>query len=88
MGSLLSSMAHDFQESEHDVRFLAGATLEPTLAQTSSLRRCIGNLVENAVRYGHRARITLTDRQGVLHVAVADDGPGIAQNELGKVLAP
>jgi protein-histidine pros-kinase len=60
----------------------------PVRVQASSLRRCIGNLIENAVRYGVRARITLTDTDDALQITVADDGPGIAEAELQKVLAP
>jgi len=88
VGSLVCSMASDCQDSGQDVQVLGLATAAPVLAQASSLRRCIGNLVENAVRYGQRARITLTDTADALHIAVADDGPGIAESELDKVLAP
>ena len=88
VGSLVSSLACDCQDVGQDVQVVGVATAAPVLAQASSLRRCIGNLVENAVRYGVRARITLTDSDDALHIAVADDGPGIAESELDKVLAP
>jgi signal transduction histidine kinase len=68
--------------------FVSGHTVAPLLVQASSLRRCIGNLVENAVRYGHRARLSLVDDGDQLTVSVADDGPGIAPAELERVLLP
>jgi protein-histidine pros-kinase len=88
VGSLVFSMASDCQDFGQDVQVVGVASRAPVRAQASSLRRCIGNLVENAVRYGQRARITLTDTDDALHIAVADDGPGIAEAELDKVLAP
>lgn len=88
VGSLVSSLACDCQDVGQDVQVVGIATAAPVLALASSLRRCIGNLVENAVRYGVRARITLTDSDDALYIAVADDGPGIAASELDKVLAP
>lgn len=88
VGSLVCSLASDCQDFGQDVQVVGVASRAPVLAQASSLRRCIGNLVENAVRYGVRARITLTDTDEALCIAVADDGPGIAEAEWVKVLAP
>lgn len=43
------------------------------------------NLVDNAVKYGReggRVDVTLQEEDGVLGIAVADDGPGIAPDDL------
>lgn len=88
VASLLDSLASDCQDCGQDVQVLDNAALPPLAAQASSLRRCIGNLVENAVRYGLRARISVVDSADVLQIVVADDGPGIAEAELDRVLAP
>lgn len=88
VNSLLMSLAHDAQDGGHDVDVLDGRPVAPLLAQASSLRRCINNLVENAVRYGVRARLAVVDTGDVLQIIVTDDGPGIAEPELVKVLTP
>ncbi|MDD2878973.1 MAG: ATP-binding protein [Rhodoferax sp.] len=88
VGSLLTSLEEDFQDSGQDVRVQGRVAAAPLLIQASALRRCLGNLVENAVRYGKRARISLTDVGDQLQISVQDDGPGIAPGELDKVLAP
>lgn len=88
VASLLDSLASDGQDCGQDVQVLDCAAVPPLAAQASSLRRCIGNLVENAVRYGQRARISVLDSADLLQIVVADDGPGIAEAELDKVLAP
>jgi protein-histidine pros-kinase len=58
------------------------------VAAPSALRRCIVNLVDNAVRYGGSAHITLHDGATELRIAVQDSGPGIAEAELPQVLQP
>ena len=53
-----------------------------------ALTRAIGNLVDNAVRYGGAARVRLSrDARGAL-VTVDDDGPGIAPERLDTVFEP
>jgi signal transduction histidine kinase len=60
----------------------------PMLAQVSALRRCVENLVENALRYGQQADIRLTDSATEVRIEVFDRGPGLAPEELTRVLAP
>jgi signal transduction histidine kinase len=52
------------------------------------LAEVIGNLVENAARYA-RTRVNIGSRvaDGMLVVAIADDGPGIPQEQLESALA-
>lgn len=88
VGSLLTSLSEDCQEAGQDVQVQGAVQAAPLLAQASALRRCVGNLVENAVRYGQRARISLTDTAGHLLITVHDDGPGIAEPELARVVMP
>lgn len=88
VGSLLISLAEDAQDSAQDVRVLGSVAAAPLLAQSSALRRCVGNLIDNAVRYGQNARISLQDKGGQLHISVHDNGPGMAESELDKVLMP
>lgn len=84
--ALLHSMADDCQACGQDVQVEGHAA--PLRARASALRRCIGNLVENAVRYGGRAQILLLDEADGVRIEVSDSGPGIPEGELDKVLAP
>lgn len=84
--ALLHSMADDSQACGQNVQVEGHAA--PLRARASALRRCIGNLVENAVRYGGQAQIRLLDEGGLVRIEVSDSGPGIPEEELGKVLAP
>jgi len=88
VGTLVSSMVHDCQDVGQDVQLTGAVDVPPLEAQTSALRRCIGNLIENAVRYGVRARVGVAETVHGLQITVQDDGPGIPADELDKVLAP
>ena len=88
IGSLLQSLAEDAQDSGQDVQVQGDLAAAPVSAQAMALRRCVGNLIGNAVRYGHRARVSLSDSPQMLHIRVEDDGPGIADGELERVLMP
>jgi signal transduction histidine kinase len=88
VGSLLHSLAENAQDTGQDVQVLGSTSAAPLLAQASALRRCVGNLIDNAVRYGKSARLSLFNKGGMLQISVHDDGPGIADSELDKVLTP
>ncbi len=53
-----------------------------------ALRRCFNNLVENAVRYGHAADITVFDRPDSVVVTIEDKGPGIPEDRIKDVFRP
>jgi signal transduction histidine kinase len=60
----------------------------PYPCRPTALTRAIRNLVENAVRYGERARVRLiSDVEGVA-VVIEDDGPGIAVDQIEAAFAP
>lgn len=65
------------------------ATL-PYRCRPLALSRALGNLVDNAVRYGGAARIRLDPPAGgdSLSITVDDDGPGIPEDWLERVFEP
>ncbi len=52
------------------------------------LRRAVTNVVENAVRYGARARLAVGRDADRLSITVDDDGPGVPDDKVEKVFAP
>jgi signal transduction histidine kinase len=52
------------------------------------LTRALRNLIDNAVRYGGGARLSVTVGTGSLVIRVADDGPGLPGDQLESVLRP
>ena len=54
----------------------------------NALRRCITNLVDNAVDHGSKVAIIATRRQGFIEIAVDDDGPGIPADQVEEAFKP
>ncbi|MBC9250581.1 two-component sensor histidine kinase [Pseudomonas alcaligenes] len=77
--ALVESMVEDAQDRGADVRFSGHCA--PLRVQPLSLRSCISNLLENALRYAGHARIELHDSPQQIEVRVCDNGPGIAPEQ-------
>jgi signal transduction histidine kinase len=56
-------------------------------AKPLALKRCLTNLVDNALKFGKRAMITVDDGDALV-VRVADEGPGIPEASLERVFEP
>lgn len=85
--ALLESLQADIQETGGAVA-IEGKVIGPYPARAQALKRGIGNLVENAVKYGQRARIIVDDNDTRLELRIQDEGPGIPAGELEKVFEP
>ncbi|WP_433692585.1 ATP-binding protein [Herbaspirillum seropedicae] len=86
LDSLLESLRTDQAEVGGEVTLSGHAA--PLQGYPRSLRRCLQNLVENAVRYGQRARVQLQDEADQVCIRVDDDGPGIPDALLERVQEP
>ena len=85
--ALLESMQADETETGRDVRLLGGLS-GPVKARPQALRRCLDNLVSNALRYGGRAVLKAEEEAKLIHIRVHDPGPGIPESELERVFEP
>jgi two-component system, OmpR family, osmolarity sensor histidine kinase EnvZ len=54
----------------------------------NAMRRCVTNLVENALRYGSRAAVSASQKDDVVEIAVDDDGPGIPPDRREEAFRP
>ncbi|WP_149536735.1 ATP-binding protein [Siccirubricoccus phaeus] len=66
----------------------AGPDRAPLPLRPLAVKRAFANLIDNAVKYGGAARVTLSDLSGDATVRIEDDGPGIPAPELGAVFEP
>ena len=53
-----------------------------------ALRRALGNLIDNAIKYGECAAVTLDARGASLVIRIRDRGPGIPVSDAERVFAP
>jgi protein-histidine pros-kinase len=92
LGALVQSQVHDQQDCGQAVTLTqdAACAVGPLQiqAQLSAIRRCIDNLIDNALRYGGAAEVALLRQGTQVCVRISDRGPGIPEDALGKVLLP
>ncbi|BBD99890.1 HAMP domain-containing protein [Sphingobium amiense] len=70
--------AVDLAESERAVAFV----------RPQQIRRALRNLIENAIVYGERAHVSVARDGSTIRIAVADEGPGIAEDRMAEMLEP
>ena len=87
MTALISSLKEDAEEAGHTVT-VTGDARSPVMGGAQALKRCLQNLIDNALAYGRRADITLRDEGGVLNISISDDGPGIPEGDIERVFEP
>ena len=91
LDSLLDSVCTDATDAGQDVS-LSRKSNVTVLARPQSLRRCLNNLIDNAVKYGRYAKLSLeTSGDGdkkCIHILIRDGGNGIAQDQQSKVFEP
>jgi signal transduction histidine kinase len=85
--ALLESIQADGAETDKEIE-IHGQITDPYLGKPLALKRCIVNLIENAVRYGGRADISIEDTKEELRISICDNGPGIPEVSLQKVFDP
>ncbi len=83
IGALVNSLAED----AGDVITVSG-NARPIRLQPLSIRRCLNNLIGNALRYGERAAINISETDEEILIAIHDEGPGIPEDKLETVFTP
>jgi signal transduction histidine kinase len=85
--ALLESLQGDYEDMGREVR-IAGSVSRPLAGRPVALRRCLTNLVDNAIRYGARATIDVAEAPSRVVLRVLDEGPGIPEAELERAFEP
>ncbi len=85
--ALLESLQADMAEMGGPVR-IEGRAKAPYPGRPQALKRCIANLLENAVKYGNSAAVMIDDDGVRLEIRIQDEGPGIPPAQLEKVFEP
>ncbi len=87
LSSLLESLCDEMAETGAATEVASGekVVLE---GDPMALRRLFSNLLENAVKYGSRARTRVFRDEANAFVEIEDDGPGIPPSDREKVFEP
>ena len=85
--ALLESLQTDFQDTGAAVE-IEGRVARPYDGRPLALRRCLTNLIDNALRYGKRATIKAEESADRIIVRILDEGPGIPEEEFEHAFEP
>jgi signal transduction histidine kinase len=87
VNALLASLQGDAQDTGGQVA-IEGVASRPYVGRPQALKRCFGNLLDNALKYAGPAMVLVEDLPDRLVVRIRDRGPGIPEAELGRVFEP
>jgi signal transduction histidine kinase len=91
LGALIESLQADYRDTGSEVEIegrVAQPALQPIAGRPLALRRCLANLLDNALRYGRRAVVRVEDGAKEVTIRVLDEGPGIPDAELEQAFEP
>ena len=87
LDSLLDSVCSDATDAGQQV-VVEGSARMALMGRPMALRRCLVNLIDNAVKYGLRASVSVASVGGQAVIKIVDHGPGIALGEQARVFEP
>ncbi len=87
LAALLQSVVDDMRDAGFPVCLMPA---EPVIypCQPAALKRAIRNLLDNAVKYGKSGTVAMRRASHAVEILIDDEGPGIPQEELTRVLEP
>jgi signal transduction histidine kinase len=87
LARLLEEIRGEFTELGHAVT-VSGPPSAPYTGQRLGLKRALSNLLDNAVKYGHRADVSLRLDPAGATITIDDHGPGIPDTLHDDVFRP
>lgn len=87
LDSMLSALVEDAAEFGHDVRFTGGCGARARV-RPDALSRCLGNVIDNAIRYARAAEVACRKVEGGVVISVRDHGPGMSDDLIAQAFEP
>lgn len=85
---MLRDLVADHQREGQDVTLVVQEGEGTLRLRPLAMRRAVDNLVNNAVRYGTRAELSISLTDKALRIRVEDDGPGIPADQREEAIKP
>lgn len=87
LAAILSTLVDDATDRGASASY-SGPDRVPMRLRPVSIKRAIGNLIDNAVKHGGGAHVIVEETPRDVMVRVEDNGPGILETELETVFKP
>jgi two-component system, OmpR family, osmolarity sensor histidine kinase EnvZ len=88
INDIIAPLVERCRRNGRDVRFAAGE-LPPLPLRATAMSRLVGNLLDNALRYGKEPVEIMTKRTGPsIVLEIADRGPGIPADQVDRLKRP
>lgn len=87
MDSLIYSVVDDMGEMGTRVK-ISGNCSYPIKGQVDQLKRCLKNIIDNALLYGSQAELEILGTEKYVMITIKDNGPGIPKEEQVRVFDP
>jgi signal transduction histidine kinase len=87
LSALLSSICNDLADMGSQVELNASENLHYECRPTS-IKRALLNLIENAIKYGNKAEVSLHQIDQEIVITIDDNGPGIPPDRISQVFEP
>jgi two-component system osmolarity sensor histidine kinase EnvZ len=84
---LVATVVDDLQDRGYAITYEGPEHCDATLRPVE-FKRALSNLTNNAVQYGSRAWVRMTADEHMIRIFVEDDGPGIPEADMQRVLIP
>ena len=84
---LLKNCEEDAIIAGKDMR-VSGDTVNDFIGKPLAIKRCLGNLLDNAFHYGTEVQVTVTRMNEHLLIDISDNGPGIPAANISRVFDP
>jgi signal transduction histidine kinase len=86
INEMLATLQSEFAEMSAQV-LVQGHAARSILGKPQALRRCLTNLIANAIKFGSQATVIVEDGTALV-IRIRDEGPGIPDEELERVFEP
>ena len=87
LSALISSICDDWADSGAEVAFDPPDQI-PFVCRRMELKRALSNLIDNAVKYGGDACVSVETESGAIDIVIDDHGPGIPDDQREMIFIP
>ncbi|MTI15038.1 ATP-binding protein [Sansalvadorimonas verongulae] len=87
LNALVDSICEDLRDIGMPVEFTEGLEAV-SVCRPVSLRRALRNLIENGVKYGKSAEVSLLLSKNATTIVINDNGPGMDEKDMERVFEP